>query len=189
MHKNKKATVISVNGSSAVNFLNNSTLLSKYERLVLRPGLFHQLASLDIAKDSSIFIEVENSSNRNDIIRLKDNYGRTHEKYTWNSAHDLLSSSKFTINDDSSFCIDQRPILRPQKFSKQVIFSEHIYIIVSGGLCDSCGTFVAESGDVLTGRTLLQLTDRFTLVESALFICRILLSDYIFSDTSEISLY
>ena len=171
MHKNKKATVISVNGSSAVNFLNNSTLLSKYERLVLRPGLFHQLASLDIAKDSSIFIEVENSSNRNDIIRLKDNYGRTHEKYTWNSAHDLLSSSsKFTINDDSFFCIDQRPILRPTKISQiSDISLEHIYIIVSGGLCDSCGTFVAESGDVLTGRTLLQLTDRFTLVEISSF--------------------
>ena len=168
MHKQKKASVIVVDGKLTIHFLNNQQTLHSGGRSVLRPGLFHRLAVDEKCSHPAIILEVENNSDRNDIIRLQDNYGRTFKKYEWSKG---LLESLSSIGLESKFpgdlALDGRSMLITEEFSSRDKIQESSnYIIIEGGLVDRCGTFVAEAGDVLSGNTLIRLCKRFELLKS-----------------------
>lgn len=165
VHKQKKASVISLAGHPAVNFINDSQYLAKGKMIVIRPGLFHQIEGGN-TDQYSIVAEIENSTNRNDIIRLKDKYGRTHKKYEWDltiSKEECMKQIGLTIIDSNIYLEDRCMTLKKKINKIQELNHKCNYAIIEGGLTDSCGTYVAQAGDVITGATALKLAQRFVL--------------------------
>lgn len=175
VHKYKKASILAVSGKTQLNFIGNTNTLLAGETVVVRSGLFHQIEALESEHGFSILVEVENSDKRDDILRLKDNYGRAHKKYEWHRDDEASSkdieSLGIVVNNKKSLAIRGSTILELVMFDKVASISNNKnYIITEGGLSDSCGTFVAQSGDMITGSTLIELTKRFTLYPTKAYV-------------------
>ena len=164
VHKQKKASVISLAGKPVVNFINDSQSLEQGKMIVIRPGLFHQIEASTCA-EYSIVAEIENNIDRNDIIRLKDEYGRTHKKYEWDlsiSKEECMQQIQLTI-EDSKVYLDKQCMARKIVMNNvEEVNAECNYAIIDGGLTDSCGTYIAQVGDVITGATIKKLAKRFS---------------------------
>lgn len=73
-HPNKKTGLIVLNGAAKVSFLDNDTKLFYGEKIMIRHGVFHKTKSMT---DTTLqLLEIETPVNKEDIVRLEDNYGR-----------------------------------------------------------------------------------------------------------------
>lgn len=165
MHKYKKASIYVVEGILGLEFLRDRSNLLEDHKTIIRPGLFHRLLVDRDAPYPCVILEIENSSERNDIIRLEDNYGRTFEKYDWTQEPpDVLSSFGLSLSSGGNLAYKERNVLAMQTIlNHSDIDPATNYIITEGGISDSCGTLVAEPGDLISGRTMIDLSNRFQL--------------------------
>ena len=94
-HPNKKTGFLILKGTAEVQIGIYKKNIKKYRPmsiLVLRPGLFHRITA---GKKSNLFaLEVENPYSKNDLIRMRDKYGRSKKGY-----ESLKSSRKFNSKD------------------------------------------------------------------------------------------
>jgi len=80
-HPSKMTGLIVINGEILINFLNGTTdILRPLSNQMIYPGRFHQSHALS---DNVVLLEIETPVNKNDIIRIRDNYGRENEKYKY----------------------------------------------------------------------------------------------------------
>tara|TARA_B100000242_G_scaffold193530_1_gene139536 strand:+ start:598 stop:1350 length:753 start_codon:yes stop_codon:yes gene_type:complete len=87
MHTAKTAKVVVLDGAVKLSKSDESKILNKSKPYVLPPRTPHKLNAYH---GNCILIEIESPSNRSDIIRLSDSYGRSKNKYSW----DILDSKK-----------------------------------------------------------------------------------------------
>ena len=80
MHSEKDAYVICLSGSIVIKDQFEEKVMTRGGISTMKKGTFHQI-SADLA--NSIAIEIEIPSNRNNILRMKDKYGRENEGYSW----------------------------------------------------------------------------------------------------------
>ena len=73
-HVNKKTLLFVVKGSILFKTLKFSKKYKEGEFVEIDKKVFHQ--SMAISKQGSVILELENSVNKNDIVRLDDDYGR-----------------------------------------------------------------------------------------------------------------
>ena len=81
-HPQKKTGFIILEGKASVQigiYKKNTKLFSSLSRLVFRPGLFHSLKAT--TKKGLYALEFEAPYKKNDLLRLKDNYGRQKKEY------------------------------------------------------------------------------------------------------------
>lgn len=80
-HPSKMTGLIVVSGEIQINFLNGSTgNLNALSNRMIYPGRFHQSHALT---DNTVLLEIETPVDKNDIIRIHDNYGRENEEYKY----------------------------------------------------------------------------------------------------------
>ena len=81
MHCNPSKTtgLMLLEGSAHVSFLSNKFMLSPYEKIMIRKGLFHSTKS--DAKTGACVFEIETPVNKHDLVRLEDSYGREGKPY------------------------------------------------------------------------------------------------------------
>ena len=98
-HPKKKTGFIILKGNAQVQYgiyKENNKKYKPLSRLVMRPGLFHSLKS--ISKKGLIALELESPVDKNDLIRFKDNYGRTSKSYEGKNYINNNFEKKFVMN-------------------------------------------------------------------------------------------
>lgn len=76
-HPTKSTGLAVVSGTAEINFIADSRIISAPGKQMIRRGLFHQTHAIT----DTIMFEIETPVDKNDLVRLTDNYGRTATGY------------------------------------------------------------------------------------------------------------
>ena len=76
-HPTKSTGLVVVGGTAEINFIADKRQLVAPDKQMIRRGLFHQTRAVT----DVIMLEVETPVDKNDLVRLKDTYGRTDSAY------------------------------------------------------------------------------------------------------------
>lgn len=85
-HPNKSTGLVLLSGTAEINFIADSKILKSPAKQMIRRGLFHQTRA--ISDNGCIMFEIETPVDKDDLVRLKDNYGRQNRGYE-GSQHEL----------------------------------------------------------------------------------------------------
>lgn len=78
-HPTKTTGLVLLDGQSEINFISDNKILTAPAKQMIRRGLFHQTRA--ISDRGVIMFEFETPVDKNDLVRLKDNYGRENAGY------------------------------------------------------------------------------------------------------------
>jgi mannose-6-phosphate isomerase-like protein (cupin superfamily) len=78
-HPTKSTGLVIVEGQANINFIADQCTLTAPAKKMIRRGLFHQTHA--ISDNGVIMFEVETPVDKDDLVRLRDAYGRTHTGY------------------------------------------------------------------------------------------------------------
>jgi len=78
-HPLKKTSLIVLSGSVETSFLEQSFLLHELDGLLIDSKTFHSTRA--VSPGGAIIMEIETPPNKNDLVRLKDTYGRENKGY------------------------------------------------------------------------------------------------------------
>ena len=78
-HPKKTTGLILLNGEAEVGFLADKRVIKGLDKVMIRRGLFHQTKAL--SEGGVDIFEVETPNDKEDLVRLNDNYGRQDKPY------------------------------------------------------------------------------------------------------------
>ena len=78
-HLHKRTSLLVLKGAPTVSFLDQSTVLAPLDGLVMDSGVFHCTHSSPFS--DTVLMEVEVPSDKGDLVRLRDEYGRENRGY------------------------------------------------------------------------------------------------------------
>ena len=171
MHSKKTTHILCLQGALEIKTQHLRTIIRKGEIQSINPRVFHQI-SAHLA--NSIAIEIETPSNRSDIIRLEDQYGRQGTGYSWEKEcpttmfavqSELRSTNKLKsieITGDK-----ECPVLRTSGFkiykSENLMQSlgnlptKSLIICSQGIISDMSGNYLFQPGDIVSFAHLKEL--------------------------------
>src|SRR5579859_374214 len=94
-HPNKRTGLIVLSGVAKTSFMNGFHELTPCDKIMIRNGVFHSTEA--ISENGVQLLEIETPNNKEDIIRLEDNYGRAGEPYE-GSQH-YIEGDKIILSD------------------------------------------------------------------------------------------
>ena len=171
-HPKKKTGFLILKGTAEVQIGIYNKNIKKYgpmSILVLRPGLFHRITA---SKKSDLFaLEIENPYYKNDLIRMRDEYGRSKKGYEslkstrkFNSKDVLFKIPKIKetkkyllkgVNIDISY-FKSFKALKPYD-------DKSISIILDGRIVSETNKTVITVGEIVKSYTLKQLSNYFKI--------------------------
>ena len=171
-HPKKKTGFLILKGTAEVQIGIYKKNIKKYNPmsiLVLRPGLFHRITA---SKKSDLFaLEIENPYFKNDLIRMRDNYGRSKKGY-----ESLKNSRKFNskdiifkipkINYKKSYVLNgvNIGISYFKNFKSLKPYDDKsVSIILDGKLVSDSKKTVITTGEIVKSYTLKQLSNYFKI--------------------------
>lgn len=77
-HPSKTTGLVVVSGKAEINFIADKKILLAPDKQMIRRGLFHQTQAIG---NEMIMFELETPVDKDDLVRLRDNYGRTDSGY------------------------------------------------------------------------------------------------------------
>ena len=89
-HPTKTTGLVLLQGDAELSFIADKKIISAPEKQMLRRGLFHSTKA--ISKDGIFMLEVETPKDKNDLVRLDDEYGRADTGYE-SSEYEVIKSS------------------------------------------------------------------------------------------------
>jgi len=121
-HPNKSTGLVLVDGQAIINFIADQSILTAPAKRMIRRGLFHQTHA--ISDHGVVMLEIETPVDQDDLVRLKDVYGRTGKGYensdlpkdddcltievsTAGTTQYTLGSSRLTVGYAHCFDFDQ----------------------------------------------------------------------------------
>ena len=78
-HPKKTTGLILLNGEAEVSFLADKRIIKGLDKIMIRRGLFHQTKAL--SEGGIDLFEIETPNDKEDLVRLSDNYGRQDKPY------------------------------------------------------------------------------------------------------------
>jgi len=78
-HPNKKTSLMVLSGSVMTSTLDNQFVLHEGDGLIIEKGVFHSTKGTEL--EGAYIMEIETPVDKNDLVRLKDNYGRENKSY------------------------------------------------------------------------------------------------------------
>lgn len=96
-HANKSTGLVVLNGTAMINFIADHSVLEAPAKKMIRRGLFHQTHALT----DVVMFEIETPVDKNDLVRLRDNYGRKNAGYE-KSDHELPKREDCLWIDDTA---------------------------------------------------------------------------------------
>jgi len=76
-HPQKTTGLVVLDGIAEVSFLADKRILNSVDKVMIRRGLFHSTKALT----DVVLLEIETPKDKNDLVRLKDRYGRESKSY------------------------------------------------------------------------------------------------------------
>lgn len=172
-HPFKKTGYLVVSGCVEIEFLSSKLILNAGQKINFRPGLFHKTTAL---AENTIVFEIETPKNKQDLIRLEDNSGRTNSKYETKKESLIRILKKevmkeyFIVNDDDRCMKVGKSLLKIMSVKKGsfIEFMESnqnlILMLIDGGLptienfASDQKIFLASSGDVISTANIRRLS-------------------------------
>ena len=171
-HPKKKTGFIILNGKALVQiglYKENNKCYTALSRMVFRPGLFHSIKA--ISKQGVCALELETPFKKNDLVRFKDDYGRSAKLY---------EGKKFTKTIESNFIKFKKPKLgKKQKYNfnnleislevrknlKNLVKKDDMTTsaILDGQIVDNNGQNVISYGEIVKTSTLRILSDVYKI--------------------------
>jgi mannose-6-phosphate isomerase-like protein (cupin superfamily) len=174
-HPNKTTGLIVLNGNVEVSFFNDKIHLSKFDKTMIRKGLFHSTESLN--DDGSFLFEIETPNNKIDLVRFKDEYGREGKPYE-------DSAYEYPKEKDSLFIEKLSNFKKPFLFHNCNIFitkvdfvdffdlypKETNVMFLSGGLMADYEILVISPGDIVSVEVIKKLISVFDKIKNNTYV-------------------
>lgn len=158
-HPNKKTVLVVLSGGIEFSFLNEKKNLLCGDRVTIRHGVFHSSRALT---DNVQLLEIENPPNKEDLVRLKDNYGREFKPYE--SGKSILSNDKpRTIDCYWREFGDCSIKLHDNKDLSQI--KNNDVLLIKDGTVSKNGFVIAGPGDPCTISSLAKFEENGFIVD------------------------
>jgi len=169
-HPNKKTGLILLDGEARVSFLNDSKQFRALGKLNIGKGIFHSTAA--VSEGGVSVIEVETPREKENLVRLDDEYDRDQVAYEGPEAMIPMNETCVRLDPPTEGREFQYTLagcgLKVMKFTEPSGLrgrpAEEIMAVLEGGLVSNSGDPVLSPGDVLSGDTLDRLTQKFSMV-------------------------
>lgn len=172
-HPNKSTGLVVVGGVAEINFIADSRILTAPAKQMIRRGLFHQTHAL--SRGGILMLEIETPVDKDDLVRLKDNYGRKDSGYEGQQfelpkTEDCVWFDDPAPNQVSHFMLGSSAISIARVSDTQAFGNQHeddIVIFLRGGLVKTIegrDHMVTQPGDVGQVKVIQQVAsemDRF----------------------------
>ena len=165
-HPNKNTGFVVLQGKTFLSFLRGGVEINGLNKINIFRSRFHSTKALT---DAYIF-EIETPEDKGDLVRLEDNYGRVGKKYEGSSHHENKTEECFwleeaSIEPEGSYlcgCEMKHIIIE----DKQLLLNKEeteMIVITGGGLVTKEGQNILWPGDVIDGKSLERLANKFEL--------------------------
>lgn len=162
-HPKKKTGFVLLKGKVEVDIgFYKKKIFNKFDKLMIRPGLFHATKSL--SKTSSHVIEIETPKNKNDLIRFQDKYGRQKKSYEGKKYMSQIPKGSLQLFNKSKIKKDNflyEIKIFKKKIQNNFLKKNRIYIILDGGLGVNKNKIVLSPGDIVRQHTIKTLLKSF----------------------------
>lgn len=168
-HPHKKTGLILLDGEAKVSFLNDSKCLKALSKLNIGKGVFHSTEG--VSPRGISVIEVETPREKENLVRLDDEYERDQVKYEGPEAMIPMDQTCVRLDppeEGREFRYSLADcILTVEKFRTTERLrhrpAHEVIAILEGGLFSNSGDPVLAPGDVLSGDTLDRLAEKFSV--------------------------
>ena len=166
-HPLKKTGIILLSGEAIVSFLNDSRAIRSLAKLMIREGLFHSTAAT--SPEGIIVLETETPSNKTNLVRLEDEYGREEKPYEGSESVTPLDEDCVRLDHPregpASHARLGGCILSMEKVKEAAGLLERppgeVIVVLEGGLFSRTGDPVLSTGDVVSSETVSRLAKTF----------------------------
>lgn len=132
-HPKKTTGLVLLNGEAEVSFLSDKRIIKGLDKVMIRRGLFHQTKAL--SEGGVDLFEIETPNDKEDLVRLYDNYGRQDKPYETNYRHknkDCFTIDSWMDKEWIGLKIKVHLILNKDYIS--TINDDEIIVFLKGGL-------------------------------------------------------
>lgn len=172
-HSKKKTGFVLLSGKASIQlglWKNNFKIYKAPSKLMIRNRLFHSIKCL--SKKGISLIEIETPSEKKDLVRFKDYYGREKKPYegsrfTKKISKDDISFKKINKKNNQKYVFDNKVELSLEnhknfkKINKEKI--KTIFAIIKGKIVDKKNYSVLSLGDIIRTGTLKKLSEVFKI--------------------------
>lgn len=162
-HPNKKTGLIVVNGQCKLEFINSHKFMETGDKIVIRNGVFHRTTSFTYPYLE--LLEIETPKDKNDIIRLEDNYGRAGLPY-----EDSQYEFGLVTNSNEIGKCDKEMYHILSDGVGWADIEDYMQVVVLGGHMFSNGYFVLSPGDIIDGKNFKRLSNKFEKTDMELML-------------------
>ena len=166
-HPVKTTSMICVSGEGEIAFFGSTFRLTPGKYFTIRNGLFHQIRNLNENQYLTLF-EFENPSNKDDLIRYSDTYGRTGLPYEKSireiSSFDKHAELKNLIQRGEIFKIGNLQVKQIRGITLKDLdqLAADLYVVLEGCIIDNNSDKpVLRIGDCIGTDTLRKIITRF----------------------------
>ena len=173
-HPKKNTGLVVLDGSVEVSFLKNKIALKGVDKLMIFRGRFHSTKAL--SPGGAHIIEVETPQDKHDLVRLKDDYGRTDKPYEGKNKESPKTEDCLWITDPikdkpNSYKFNNCELKIESITDKNDLLNrdyEESLIVLDGGLISKEGDYIVQPGDVIAGHTLNEIGPIFDITPKIL---------------------
>jgi len=173
-HPTKLTSMVCVQGTGELRFLNSYEQLRPGEGFTLREKLFHEIANTSDSQPL-VMLEFESPNDKNSLSRLDDRSGRISSNYESNSTNieDSVLNSLIRCSHGASFQILNLS-LTLMKFDELNFSGQKAgdaFVVMKGGLWDrDSGLKVLDTSEFIRSAALKKLMQRYSIVFDSLLL-------------------
>ncbi|MBI2596261.1 hypothetical protein HYW46_06020 [Candidatus Daviesbacteria bacterium] len=159
-HPNKKTSIIILSGEARVETLSGNHKLNLCHGLLINKGVFH--STTVTSNNGLLVIETETPTNKRDLIRFSDKYGRRGRGYEDEKFYSKLDNKLYQSfnNSKKRYGVEKQfgdCILSLVKFSDSNHLINHtkqskpdILVLLTGNITDGSQTCLLDTGDIIS---------------------------------------
>ncbi len=172
-HPHKKTGLIVLSGEAKLSFLNDSTILKPLNKMMIREGLFH--CTTAVSDGGITMIEVETPCDKEDLVRMDDEYGREEKPYEGKDAFSPITEKHERLSHPAEGKRTEHRVGECVMFAEKIKDisklcarpAGEVIVVLEGGLKSKSGEPVLSAGDVVSSDTLHRLAERFHCPDGA----------------------
>ena len=180
-HPKKTTGFLLLSGEALVEFIADSKVITAPAKEMFRRGLFHKTTA--ISEGGVFVLEAENPNDKKDLVRLKDDHGRSSKGYESGENMSMKTGEEIQIPssldeaiyiEENEFSFAVEPVESLEFF--QSVGEADIILFLSGGfgkIVDGRRHSATVPGDIGLGGIVSQVADQMEFLEPGTKILRV----------------
>ena len=181
-HPKKTTGLILLEGEAELGFIEDSKIIKSPSKQMIRRGLFHSTKAL--SSPGVFLLEIETPNDKEDLVRLIDEYGRSAEGYepqkNWfpkNESHIWIENPQ--VESSNTYSVSQSTLTVSAVRGLEDLFSlgdEEIIMFLRGGIGKQVGGrkhLATVPGDIGVGSILKKVADQMEYCDPETIVLRV----------------